>query len=152
MILENRVIQRVEFCTQVIFPDAPDVNDDYPCTISQVSKDGVRWALLKYGQNKAQLQITDVSAAKGPIHRLELELSPCDEPQSLAVSLSPDLCVLVVGAQVFRIAEEIHGLTSVSFTIDGLPELLERHRTGLVPRHFCQLRCLISPCKSFVIL
>ncbi len=152
MISENRIIQRVEFRTQVIFPDAPNVNDDYPCTISQVSKDGVHWALLKYGQIKAQLQITDVSAAKGPIHMLEFELSPCDEPRSLAVSLSPDLCVLVVGAQVFRIAEGIHGLTSASFTIEGLPELLERHRTRLVvPRHSSQFRCLISPCNSYVI-
>ena len=151
MILQNRVIQRVDFRTQVIFPDAPDVNDDYPCTISRVSKDGVRWALLKYGQNKAQLQMTDVSAAKGPIHRLELELSPCDEPQSVAVSLSPDLGVLVVGAEVFRITKGSHGLTSASFTIDGLPELLERHRTRLAPRHYCQLRCLISPCNSYVI-
>lgn len=151
MISGNRIIQRVEFCNQVIFPDAPKVNDDYACAISQVSKDGARWALLKYGQDKAQLQMTNVSVAKGPIQRLELELSPCDEPQSVAASLSPDLSVLVVGAQVFRIDEEMHGLTSTSFTIEGLPELLERHRTRLIPRHWCQLRCLISPCNSYVI-
>ena len=151
MISENGLIQRLEFRTQVIFPDAPDVNDDYPCTISRVSKDGVHWALLKHGQDKAQLQMTNVSAAKGPIHGLELELYPCDEPHSLAVRFSPDLCVLVVGAQVFRIAEGMHGLTSALFTIEGLPELLERHRTRLVPRHWCQLRCLISPCNSYVI-
>ena len=127
------------------------MNDNYLYTISQVSKDGVRWALLKYGQNKAQLQITNVLAAKGPIYMLEFELSPCDEPRSLAVSLSPDLYVLVVGAQAFRIPEEIHGLTLVSFTIEGLLELLERHRTRLiVPRRFPQFRCLISLCNSYV--
>ena len=151
MVSGSRVIQRVEFRTQVRFPDAPDVNDDYPCTISQVSKDGVRWALLSYGQNKAQLQMTDVSSAKGPIHRLDLELSPCDEPHSRAARFSPDLCVLVVDAQVFSIAEGVHGLTSASFTIQGLPELLVRYQTRLNPRHWCQLRCLISPCNSYVI-
>ena len=127
------------------------MNDDYPCTISQISKDGVRWALLKYGQGKAQLQMTDVSAAKGPIHRLELELSPCDEPHSLAASLSPDLSVLVVGAQVFGITEGVHGLTSASFTIQGLPELLVHFQTRLNPAYWCRVECLISPCNSYVI-
>ena len=152
MVFESMIIQRVEFRNQVRFPDAPDVNDNYPCTISRVSKDGARWALLRYGQDKAQLQMTDVSSAKGPIHRLDLELHPCDEPHIRAASFSPNLCVLVIDAQVFSIAEGVHGLRSASFTIQGLLELLVRFRTRLSwPHHWCQLRCLISPCNSYVI-
>ena len=151
MVLESRVIQRVEFSNNIEFPDAPDVNDDYPCTISQVSKDGVRWALLRYGQNKAQLQMTNVLSTRGSIHRLNLELSPCNEPHSRVASFSPDLWVLIVDTQVFSIAEGLHGLKSKSFTIQGLSELVVRFQTRLNPRHWCQLHCLISPCNSYVI-
>ena len=140
MVSEDRVIQRVDFRTKITFPDTPDVNDDYPCTISQISKDGLRWAQLRYGQNIAQLQMTEVSAAKGPIQRLDLELSPCDEPHLLAVCFSLDLRVLVIDAQVFSIVEGMDGLTATSFTIQGLPELL---------LHSGRLRCLISPCNSY---
>ncbi len=91
MVTESRVLQHVDFRTKLRFPDAPDVNDDYPCTISQVSKDGVRWALLRYGQKKAQLQMTDVLSAKSSIHKLNLELPPCNEPRSRVASFSPDL-------------------------------------------------------------
>ena len=151
MVPKSRVIQRVELRTKIRFPDAPDVNDDYPCTISQVSKDGVRWALLRYGQTKAQLQMTDVLSTKSSIHRLSLELPPCNEPRSRVASFSPDLWVLIVDAQVFSIAEGVNGLTLASFTIQGLPELLVHFQTRLNPRHWCQLHCLISPCNSYVI-
>ena len=151
MVSEDMVIRRVDFRTQVTFPDSFDLNDDYPCTISKVSKDGARWALLRYGQNKAQLQMTDVSAARGPIYRLDLELPLCDEPYLLAVSFSPDLRVLVVDAQVFSIVEGINGLTATSFTIQGLPELLLDYRTRLNFRDRYRLRCVISPCNSYFI-
>ena len=151
MVSEDMVIHHVEFRTQVTFPDAPDINDDYPCTISQVSTDGVRWALLRYGQNKAQLQMTNVSAARGPIHKLDLELSPCDEPHLLAARFSPDLRVLVVDAQVFSIVEEMNGLTATSFAIQGLSELLLHDRTRMSLLHRYRLRCLISPCSSYFI-
>ena len=151
IITGDRAIQRVEFRSQVTFPDAPDVNDDYPCNISQISKDGRRWASLRYGQSKAQLQMADVSAAKIQIRRIDLELSPWDEPQSRAASFSSDLYMLVVDAQVFTIGDEANGLTSASFTIHGLLELLVTYRTKLSPRHYCQLRCLISPCNSYVL-
>ena len=151
MVSEDRVIQRVDFRTQVTFSDAPDLDDGYPCTISQVSKDSVRWAQLRYGQSKAQLQITDLSAARGPIYKLDLELSPCDEPQLLAASFSPNLTVLVVDAQIFSITEETNGLTSTSFTIQGLPELIAGYRSRLNSRHWCRLSCLISPCNSYFI-
>ena len=151
MVSEDMVIHHVDFRTQVTFPDAPNVNDDYPCTISQLSTDGVRWALLRYGQTKAQLQMTDVSAARGPIYRLDLELSPCDEPHLLAAGFSPDLRVLVVDAQVFSIVEEMNGLTATSFTIQGLSELLLHDRTRLSLLHRYRDRCLISPCNSYFI-
>ena len=151
MVLESRVIQRVEFCTKILFPDAPNVIDDYPCAISQISKDGVRWAELRYGQRKAQLQTTDVSSAEISIHRLDLELSPCNEPRSRVVSFSPDLWVFIVDAQFFSIVEGVEGLTSTSFTIEGLPELLVYFQTRLNPRYWCQLQCRISPCNSYVI-
>lgn len=147
MISKTTVIQRVELRTQVEFPDAPDLNDDYPWTTSKVSKDGIRWALLSYGENKAQLQMTDLSSAKGPVHSLDLELSPYDRPHSREVAFSPDLSVVLVGAQVFSIAEGVHGVPSASFTIQGLQELLGRYRTRLSSRH----RCLISPCNSYII-
>lgn len=151
IVSEDRVVQRVEFRTHVTFPDTPDVNNDYQSSVSRVSKDGIRWAMLRWGQSKVRVQMTDVSAAKGPIHRLDLELFPCEEPYFPAASLSPDLSVLVVDAQVFSIAQGPHGLTSASFTIQGLLELLVRHRTGRSPFHWCHLRCLISPCNSYVV-
>lgn len=151
MVSGKGVIQRVDFRTQVRFPDAPDVSDDFPCTISQVSKAGTHWALLSYGQNTAQLQMTDLSSANGPIHRLDLDLSFWDEPYSRAVTLSPDLSLLVVDAQVFSIAEGENSLTSAPFTIDGLAEKLAHFRDGLSPRYWCHLRCLISPCNSCII-
>ena len=149
MILEDRAIQLVDFHTQVTFPDAPDVNGDYPYTISQVSTDGVHWALLKFGQNRAQLEMTDVSAARGPIHRLDLELSPCDEPHLLKAHFSPNLRVLVVDAQVFSIVEGMDGLTAKSFTVQGLPELLLHYRTRLGSNDYDRLHCFISPCNSY---
>lgn len=149
MVLKNKVVQRVEFRTQVTFPDAPDVNNDFPRFISRVSKDGIRWAMLRYGRNNGQVQMTNVSAAIGPIHRLDLEWFPCEEPHFPVASLSPDLSVLVVDAQVFSITERPHGLTSASFTIQGLQELLVRHRTG--PYIRVRILCLISPCNSYVV-
>ena len=149
MVSGDMVVHRVDFRTQVTFPDSSDLNDDDPCTMSQVSKDGVRWALLKYGNNRAQLQLTDVSAARGHIHRLDLELSPCGQPHLLVASFSPNLRVLVVDAQVFSVVEGPNGLTATSFTIKGLPELLLHYRIRLNPRHRNPLRCLVSPCNSY---
>ena len=151
MVSGSRVIQRVELRTQVKSPDAPDVDDDCPYTVSQVSKDGGRWALLRYGQNRAQLQMKDLSSARDPIRKLDLELSPYDELQNRTAIFSPDLSILVIDAQVFNISEEAHELTSASFTIQGLPELLVRYRTNWSPRFSSLLRCLISPCKSCII-
>ena len=149
MVSGDMVVHRVDFRTQVTFPDSSDLNDDYPCTISQVSKDGACWALLKFGQNKAQLQRTDLSAARGPIYSLDLELSPCDEPHLLVTSFSSNLRVLVVDAQVFSIVEGTNGLTATSFTIESLPELLLHYRTRLNLSHRNLLRCLVSPCNSY---
>lgn len=91
--------------------------------------------------------MSNLSSAKDRVHRLDLELSPYDRPRSREVAFSPDLSVVVVGAQVFSIAEGVHRVTSASFTIQGLPELHERYRTRLSSRH----RCLISPCNSYII-
>lgn len=151
MVSEKRVIQRVDFRTQVTFPGAPDVDDDYPCTISQVSKDGVRWAQLRHGQSKARLQMANLSDAGSPIYKLDLELSTCDEPDLRAVSFSPNLGVLVVDAQVFSITEGMNGLTSTSFTIQGLPDLIARYQSRLNPHRGSRLRCNISPCNSYFI-
>ena len=151
MVSEDMVVHRVDFRNQVTFPDSSDLDDDYPFTNSQISKDGACWALLKLGQNKAQLQMTDVSAARGPIYRLDLELFPCGEPHPLAASFSPNLHVLVVNAQVFSIVEGMNGLTASSFTIQGLPELLLEFRTRMGFRDWFRLNCLISPCNSYLI-
>ena len=152
MILEDRIIQRVDFHPQITFPDAPNINGDYPYTISQVSTDGVHWALLKYGQNKAQLQMTDVSAARRSIHRLDLELSPRDEPNLLKAHFSPNLRVLVIDAQIFSIVEGMNGLIAKSFIIQGLPELLLHYRTRSSLNDYDRLRYLISPCNSYFVL
>ena len=151
MVSASRVIQRVDLRTQVGFPDAPDVNDDCPYDISQVSKDGGRWALFRFGPKKAQLQITDLSSAKGPIHMLDLELPPCDESHPRMATLSPDLSVLVIDAQVFRFSKGLLNLTAASITIQGLPELLVRYRASSGPPHWSLLRCLISPCNSYIL-
>ena len=150
LVLEKRIIQRVEFGTRVEFPGAPDVDYDYPRILTQASRDGVRTALLEYGKEKARLQVTELSSEKGLIHRLDLQLSPCDEPDSRVVRFSPNLNLLVVDAQIFPIAEGLHGLSSTSFTTPGLSELLMRHRARLQRFHYCQLHCLISPCNSYI--
>ena len=151
IVSEKFVIQRVDFRDQVTFPGAPEVDDDYPCTLSQISKNGVRWAQLRYGQSKARLQMTDLSDTRSSIHKLDLELPICDEPDLRAVSFSPNLDILVVDAQIYSITEGRNGLTSTSFTIQGLPELIARYRSRLNPRHWCHLKCLISPCNSYFI-
>ena len=151
MVSENRLVQRVEFRTQVRFPDTPDLDDDCPHTVSQISKDGDLWAQLRYGQNKAQLHMTGVSYPKGPVRKLDLELSHYDEPQIRTAAFSPDLSLLVIDAQVFSITKGVDSLTTASLTIQGLPELLVRYRTNINPRYPDLLRCLISPCKTCII-
>ena len=147
----DMTIHRVDFRTTVTFPDSADVNDDYPCSISQVSEDGLYWALLRYGDKKAQLQTADVSAARGPIRRLDLERSTSIEPGHLAPTFSQNLRALVVGAQVFSIVNGMDGLTATSFTIQGLPELLHYWTRLNFPYWYRNLRCLISPCNSYFV-
>ena len=147
MVSKNRVIQRVDFRTQVTFPDAPDVDDDYPCTTSQVSKDGVHWARLDYGQSKARFQMTDLSDARSSVYKLDLELSTSDDANLRAVAFSPNLGTLVVDAQIYRITKGRNGITLTSFTIQGLPDLIARHRS----RSNSHLEYLISPCNSYFI-
>ena len=147
MVSKNKVIQQVDFRTQVIFPDAPHVDDDYPCTTSQVSKDGVRWACLDYGQSKARLQMTDLSDAKSSIYKLDLEFSTSDDPSLRAVAFSPNLGTLMVDAQIYSITMGRNGLTLTTFTIQDLSDLIARHRS----RWNSYLKCLISPCNSYFI-
>ena len=151
MVLQNRVIQRVDLRPEVTFPDAPDIDDDYPGTTSQMSKDGMRWARLDYGQSKARLQMTDLSDARSSIQKLDLELSTSDDRNSRAVAFSPNLDTLVVDAQIYSITQGRNGLTFTSFTIQGLSDLIARHRSRSKSRYWRHLESLISPCNSYVI-
>ena len=52
MVLNDKTVQRIQPGAEVVFPDALDVNDDYPFNLSFISKARVQCALLSYGQHK----------------------------------------------------------------------------------------------------
>lgn len=151
MVSGTRTVQRIELGAKITFPDAVDMLDNYPCHFAFVSKDGAHLASLSYGQYKGQLQLIDLTPENVPIRRLDLNWSPCSDPQFLTLGISSDLRVLVVDTEVFNIAEADDSLASTPFTIIGLPELIEHHRTGARSSHWCQLRCHVSPCSSYVV-
>ena len=97
-----------------MFPDALDVNDDYPFSLSFISKAAVQCALLGYGQHKAHIQLIEFTLSKATIRRLDLTWK---SRNNLTVMLSPDLNVLVVDGEVFHIAAPEDSEASNSFTL-----------------------------------
>lgn len=141
----------MELAGDISFPDAADVSDDYPWTLSAVSNDGVRLACVSYGRKRGQVQTMGLASAKGTVRQFDLAWSSCEEPELLTVGLSPDLGVLVVDADVFQLIGPHDGPTLVPYTIGGLPESLEAFRRGARPAHWCKLQCHVSPCNSYIV-
>ena len=159
IVTDANFIQRIELGDEVKFPDEIKIVDDYPHRLSNVSRDGVHWVLVNYGQNCGKVQIIDIMSHNAPAQRFDLDWSQSDIPNVLAqgfglpISLSPDLRVLIINSEVFDIAmNESNGAsespTLTPFTIEGLPLLLKPHRHRYPT---WVLECKISPCNSYVI-
>ena len=159
IVSDTNLIQRIELSDEIKFPDEHEVIDDYPHRLSNISRDGVRWVLVSYGQNSGKVQIIDITSHNAPARHFDLDWSQSDIPSLVAqgyclpISLSPDLRVLIINSEVFDITiNEVNGAsessTLTSFTIEGLPTLLEPHQHKYQSR---SLKCKISPCNSYVI-
>lgn len=146
-------IQRIELSENIKSLDATEVTEDLPCKFLTISRDGSRLALVSYGREGGQIQIIDLTSPQAPARRLKLERSQRDmlrhiNPGSkLPGDLSPDLGVLVIDAEVFDITTDGDDAL-IPFTIEGLPALLEPHRSRIAS---LRLRCHVSPCQSYVV-
>lgn len=145
-------LQRKELGDETKSLDFTDVTDEYPNRRSTTSRDGSHWALLSYGPKDGQLQIIDLTSFHAPTRFLKLEWSQSDIPTLLTLGvssprpLSSDFSVLVINAQVFVLATAEGDVPLVSFTIEGLPALLDAHA-----RPSAVWRCHISSCNRYVI-
>ena len=159
IVTDKKFIQRIELGDEIKFPDEIQVIDDYPHRLSNISRDGVYWGLVSYGQNSGKVQIINLMSHNAPARRFDLDWSQSDIPNVLAqdcclpISLSPDLRVLIINSEVFGITINESNCASESptltpFTIEGLPLLLKPHRHRYPT---WGLQCKISPCNSYVI-
>ena len=159
IVTDTNLIQRIELSDEIKCPDENTVIDDYPHRLSKISRDGMRWVLVSYGQNCGKVQIIDITSHNAPARRFDLDWSQSDIPHvvaqgsCLSMSLSPDLSVLIINSEVFDITiNESNGASESStltpFTIEGLPILLKPHRHRYPS---WGLECKISPCNSYVI-
>jgi hypothetical protein len=148
-VTESLRIQRVELGEVVSFPEADDMNDEYPHSFSSVSADGRMWASVSYGPFKGQVQLVDLDLCTA-VRRLELEWTPCNSGL-VVVGLSPDLSVLTIDAQVYDLGQH-ERIAAYPFTITGLPEVLEcRRRSEGISATRVSLACRISPCNSYIL-
>ncbi len=159
IVTRTRSIQRIEIGDTISLRDASKIVDDYPRTLSVISRDGSHWALVSYGRNGGKVQIIDLISPNAPACHFDLEWSQGDIPEALdrgtyfPVGISPDLGVLIIEAEVFDLtATNDKGtsekLTLTSFTMKGAQALLKPHRHRI--KYWC-LDCRISPCNSFVV-
>ena len=157
MVTGTRSIQRIGLGDSIEFLDAEEVIDDYPHRLSAISMINSSWALVSYGRKGGKVQILDLMSSDAPARSFELEWSQSeiaeilDLSTSLPQTLSPDLDVLVINAEVFDMANKVNKpfvSTLAPFTIEGLPALLKSHR---YPISSWGLQCYISPCNSFVV-
>lgn len=157
MVTGTRSIQRIGLGDSILFLDSKEVIDDYPHRLATISMDNSSWALVSYGRKGGKVQILDLMSLDAPARRFELEWSQSeiagvlDLSASLPQSVSPNLDVLVINAEVFDMANKANKpsvSTLTPFTIEGLPALLKCHR---YPISSLGLQCYISPCNSFVV-
>lgn len=100
---------------KVIFPQDLIMNLDFRYHYSCISSDGTRLSVLHYGDNKAQIQTFDWKIPGSSVRCLNLDWRHCNS-QTLDVTLSRDLSVLVCGANLFHLAAEDR-LASKSFAV-----------------------------------
>ena len=160
IVTRTRYIQRVELGDQIELIDPSDLIDGYPHMVSTISKDCSHCALLSYGRNGGKVQIIDLTSANAPARSFDLRWSQSDISEaidkglSLPISISPDLSVLVINAEVFDLTATIDSrgssknLTLTSFTMEAVPALLRPYLHQLDCR---TLKCRISPCNSYVL-
>ena len=162
----TRMIQRVELGDSIKFLDAENAIDDYPHSVSTISRDGSHWALISFGPKGGKVQIMDLGSPDAPARHFILQWSQNDiletltQGVNLPIGISPDLRVLIINAEVFDLTTTTtvttttigkspsKRLTLSSFTIEAAPALLRPH---LNENRYEVLRCLISPCNSYVI-
>ena len=157
-----RMIQRIELGNRIEFLDVGYSINEYPYRLSTISKDGSHWALVSYGPKGGKVQIIDLVSPDAPARHFMLQWSQNDIIETLAqgdtlpIGISPDLRVLIINAEVFDLTtttttigkDPSKRLILSSFTIESAPALLRPHRNQ---NKYDVLRCLISPCNSYVI-
>lgn len=92
---------------KVIFPEDLIMNLDFPRHYSRISSDCTRLSVLHYGDNKAQIQTFDWDIPGSSVRCLNLNWPHC-ESETLDVTLSKDLSVLVCGENLFHLAADDH--------------------------------------------
>lgn len=100
---------------KVIFPQDLIMNLDFRYHYSRISIDGTRLSVLHYGDNKAQIQTFDWNIPGSSVRCLNLNWPHCDS-ETLDITLSQDLSVLVCGENLFHLAAEDR-LASKSFPL-----------------------------------
>ena len=156
----TRMIQRIELGDRIEFLDVGYSIDEFPHRLSTISRDGSHWALVSYGSKGGKVQIMDLRSPDAPARHFVLHWSQSDIPETLAqsnslpVGISPDLRVMIINSEVFDLTtttiskDHSQRLTLASFTIEAAPVLLRPHRHQ---SKYEVLKCLISPCNSYVI-
>ena len=160
VVTNSRSITRIELGDCVKFHNASKFMDDYPYSLSAISRDCSHLAWVIHGQIDGKMQIIDLTSPAAPARHLDLEWSQSDIPEVLAqgknvpMAFSPDLRILVINAEVFDLTTPTRGQnlstrpTLTPFTIEALPPLLTPHRHNIKT---WGLQCRISSCNSYVV-
>lgn len=72
---------------------------------SRISSDGTKLSVLRYGDDKVQIQMFDLNIPGNPVRCLDLDWPNC-ESETLKISFSRDLSVLICGENLYHLAAE----------------------------------------------
>lgn len=160
VVTSRRSMLRIGLGDRIELLDASKSIDDYPYRFSTISRDGSHCALVSYGQKGGKVQIIDLASPDIPAQHFDLDWSHSDIPEiltkdiSLPIGISPDLSVLIINAEVFDLTSTTNSkgpperLTLTPFMMEAASALLRPHLRRIPGM---SLRCIISPCSSYVI-
>ena len=146
IVSETRSIQRIEVGTVVAFPNAPDVNEDFPYNQFFIAHDGQHLASLNYGKDIGHLQIFQIGTVEKSCRKMNLRWSVSRNPEPLCIAMSPDLKLLSVDADIFDLTNNASGSHLTPYTLIELQSLLDDYRSESLG----ECNCEISPCSSYI--
>jgi hypothetical protein len=115
------VIQRMKLSDKVEFLDEPYMIDDNvynPGHRVFLSQDGDRLAHLYFGEDKACLEVLEISNAGKTLRHLELGKIGSD---TRPMTMSPDLSILAIGSKIYNLGFPDDQIASRSFEIVDFP-------------------------------